>query len=130
MSNVADELAIRKVVAQYNRAFDYGDPVAWADLFTADGTFCMGGKELAGGKENLLAFAKKMVPSMKVKHCTTDAIVEVDGNTASHDAYLILVDTGADKVSVVNSGRYIDTMEKVGGDWKFKSRVVEIDGKM
>ena len=129
MSYIADELAIRKVVAQYNRAFDYGDPEAWAGLFTADGKFCMGGKELAAGSENLLAFAKKMIPSMKVKHCTTDPIISVDGDTAHHDAYLILVDTG-DKVSVINSGRYIDVLQRVAGDWKFQSRTVEIDGKM
>ncbi len=129
MSDIADQLAIRKVVSQYNRAFDYGEPEAWAELFTADGTFSMGGKELAAGKENLLAFAKKMIPTMKVKHCTTDAIVEINGNTANHDAYLLLVDT-EDKVSVVNSGRYIDVLEKTDGDWKFKSRVVEIDGSM
>lgn len=128
MSDVADELAIRKVVAQYNRAFDYGDPEAWAALFTADGTFSMGSKELAGGRENLLAFAKQMIPTMKVKHCTTDPIIEVNGNTASHDAYLILVDTG-DQVSVINSGRYIDELEKVDGQWKFKSRVVRVDGR-
>ena len=128
MSEVADELAIRKVVAQYNRAFDYGDPEAWADLFTADGTFCMGSKELAGGREALLAFGKKMMPTMKVKHCTTDPIIEVNGNTASHDAYLILVATG-DEISVINSGRYIDVLEKVDGAWKFKTRVVELDGK-
>ena len=129
MTDIADQLAIRQVVARYNRAFDYGDPEAWVATFAADGTFAMGGKQLAAGQEALLAFARKMIPTMKVKHCTTDAIVEVDGDTASHDAYLILVDTG-DKVSVVNSGRYRDQLVKVGGVWKFQSRVVEIDGKM
>lgn len=129
MSNVADQLAIRQVVAQYNRAFDFGDPEAWAATFAADGTFSMGGKQLAAGREALLAFARKMIPTMKVKHCTTDAIVEVEGNAASHDAYLILVAIG-EKVSVVNSGRYLDRLVKVDGAWKFKSRVVEIDGKM
>jgi hypothetical protein len=88
----------------------------------------MGSKQLAAGSTDLLTFAKKMIPSMKVKHCTTDAIVEVDGDTGTHDAYLILVDCG-DKVSVVNSGRYIDAVVKVNGQWKFKQRVVDIDDK-
>lgn len=129
MNNVADQLEIRHVVAQYNRAFDYGDPEAWVATFAADGTFAMGGKQLAAGQEALLAFARKMIPTMKVKHCTTDNIVEVNGDTATHDAYLILVATG-EKVNVVNSGRYRDQLVKVGGAWKFKSRTVEIDGKM
>lgn len=128
MNDIADDLAIRKVVAQYNRAFDYGEPEAWAALFTADGSFAMGSKVLASGSENLLAFAKKMIPTMQVKHCTTDPIIEVKGNTATHDAYLILVSTG-DKVSVINSGRYLDELEKVDGQWKFKSRVVRVDDK-
>ena len=114
MNTVADNLEIRQLVAKYNRAFDYRDPEAWVDTFAADGTFSMRGKQLAAGREALLAFAKKMIPTMKVKHCTTDAIVEVNGNNATHDAYLILVDTG-EKVNVVNSGRYLDTLAKIDG---------------
>ncbi len=129
MNAIADQLAIRQLVAQYNRAFDFGDPAAWVETFADDGTFAMGGRQLAAGREALLAFAGKMIPTMKVKHCTTDAIVEVNGDTATHDAYLILVNTG-DQVSVANSGRYRDQLVKVDGRWKFKSREVEIDGKM
>jgi len=129
MSTLADQFEIRHLVGQYNRAFDYREPEAWVETFAADGTFEMGGRQLAAGREALLAFAHKMIPTMKVKHCTTDNIVEVQGDTATHDAYLILVDTG-EKVSVVNSGRYRDQLVKVNGAWKFKSRTVEIDGKM
>lgn len=129
MSNVEDHLAIRELAARYNRAFDYGDPEGWVECFTKDGTFEMGGKQLAAGSEALLAFAKKMIPTMKVKHCTTDAIVEVDGSTGTHDAYLILMSCG-EKVSAANSGRYLDKVVKQNGKWKFQQRVVEIDGKM
>lgn len=128
MSKVEDHIAIRELAARYNRAFDYGNPEAWVECFTEDGSFEMGSKKLAAGSTDLLAFAKKMIPTMKVKHCTTDAIVEVDGDTGTHDAYLILVDCG-DKVSVVNSGRYIDAVVRVNGQWKFKQRVVDIDDK-
>ena len=128
MSKVEDHLAIRELAARYNRAFDYGNPEAWIECFTEDGSFEMGSKTLAAGHTDLLAFAQKMIPTMKVKHCTTDAIVEVDGDSGTHDAYLILVDCG-DKVSVVNSGRYIDAVTKVNGQWKFKQRVVDIDDK-
>lgn len=128
MSNIEDRLAIRELAARYNRAFDYGNPEAWADCFSEDGTFNMGSKELAAGQEALLAFAKKAIPTMKVKHCTTDAIVEVNGDTGTHDAYLILVDF-SDKTTVNNSGRYLDDVVKVNGQWKFKKRVVELDGQ-
>ncbi|HAD09496.1 MAG TPA: hypothetical protein DCF62_08455 [Porticoccaceae bacterium] len=128
MSNIEDRLAIRELAARYNRAFDYGNPEAWAECFSDDGTFNMGSKELAAGKEALLAFAKKAIPTMKVKHCTTDAIVEVNGDSGTHDAYLILVDF-SDKTTVNNSGRYLDDVVKVNGEWKFKKRVVELDGQ-
>jgi hypothetical protein len=128
MSNVEDHLAIRELAARYNRAFDYGDPEAWVDCFTADGTFNIGSKELAAGSEALLAFANKSIPGMKVKHCTTDAIVEVNGDTGTHDAYLILMDL-SDKITANNSGRYLDDVVKQNGKWKFKKRVVELDGK-
>ncbi len=129
MSKVEDHLAIRELAARYNRAFDYGNPKAWAECFAPDGTFEMGGRVLATGSDNLLKFAEKNIPKMKVKHCTTDAIVEVNGDTGVHDAYLILVDTG-DKVSVTNSGRYLDKVVKINGAWKFQQRIVDIDGKM
>ncbi len=128
MSKVEDQLAIRELAARYNRAFDYGDPDAWAACFTADGTFNMGSKTLAAGSEALLAFAKKVIPTMSIKHCTTDAIVEVDGDNATHDAYLIVLNT-KDKVHVADSGRYQDRVVKINGEWKFQQRVVEIDGK-
>lgn len=128
MSNVEDHLAIRELAARYNRAFDYGDPEAWAACFTPDGTFNMGSKTLAAGSEALLAFAQKVIPTMTIKHCTTDAIVEVDGVNGTHDAYLIVLNT-KDKVFVADSGRYRDRVVKVNGAWKFKQRVVEIDGK-
>ena len=128
MSKVEDHIAIRELAARYNRAFDYGNPEAWVECFTEDGSFEMGSKTLAAGSTDLLAFAKKMIPTMKVKHCTTDAIVEVDGDTGTHDAYLILVGCD-DKVSVINSGRYIDAVVRVNGQWKFKQRVVDIDDK-
>ena len=128
MSNVEDHLAIRELAARYNRAFDYGDPEAWAACFTEDGTFNIGSKELAAGSEALLAFANKSIPGMKVKHCTTDAIVEVNGDTGTHDAYLILMDLN-DKVTANNSGRYLDDVVKQNGKWKFKKRVVQLDGK-
>ena len=110
MSKVEDHIAIRELAARYNRAFDYGNPEAWVECFTEDGSFEMGSKQLAAGSTDLLTFAKKMIPSMKVKHCTTDAIVEVDGDTGTHDAYL-------------------DAVVKVDGQWKFKQRVVDIDDK-
>ncbi len=128
MSNVEDHLAIRELAARYNRAFDYGDPKAWVECFTEDGTFNIGTKELAAGSEALLAFANKSIPTMKVKHCTTDAIVEVNGDAGTHDAYLILMDLG-DKISANNSGRYLDDVVKQNGKWKFKKRVVELDGR-
>ena len=128
MSKVEDHLAIRELAARYNRTFDYGDPKGWVECFTEDGTFNIGSKELAAGSEALLAFAEKSIPSMSVKHCTTDAIVEIDGDTATHDAYLILMDCG-EKVTANNSGRYLDEVVKQNGKWKFKKRVVEIDGK-
>ncbi len=128
MSKVEDQLAIRELAARYNRAFDYGDPDAWAACFTADGTFNMGTKTLAAGNAALLAFAKKVIPTMAIKHCTTDAIVEVDGDQGTHDAYLIVLNT-KDKVHVADSGRYRDRVVKINGAWKFQQRVVEIDGK-
>ena len=66
MSNVEDHLAIRELAARYNRAFDYGDPEAWVECFTEDGTFNIGSKELAAGSDALLAFAKKSIPGMKL----------------------------------------------------------------
>ena len=128
MSNVEDHLAIRELAARYNRAFDYGNPEAWVECFTADGTFNIGSKELASGSEALLAFARKNIPKMKVKHCTTDAIVEVNGDTGTHDAYLILMDLN-EQIAANNSGRYLDDVVKQNGQWKFKKRVVQLDSK-
>lgn len=124
-----DWIAIRELTARYNRAFDGGDVEAWVACFTVDGVFeIVGGKTLNGASE-LRGFATKAVARLRVRHCTTDAIIEIDGDRARQDAYLLLVDIGGGS-KFVNSGNYRDDLVKEHGSWKFARRSVVIDAAL
>ena len=81
LQEIADKLEIRELVARYCRAVDDTDAEAFAQAFTADGVFetALG---VVTGRDALLAHGRKMV--FGNVHITTDAIIEIDGDRATH----------------------------------------------
>lgn len=126
MASLEDQLAIRTLTAQYNRAFDRGEADAWVACFTEDGEFELDGRVVARGAEELGAFARRMIPRLRVRHCTTDAIIEVDGDRAAQDTYLILVDV-RDGSRFLTSGVYQDVAVRRPEGWRFARRSASLD---
>lgn len=78
-----DVLAIRELTARYNHAIDSGRAEEWAATFTEDGVFEPSAGGRFEGREALAGFARAFAARFRVRHCTTDAVVEVDGNRAT-----------------------------------------------
>lgn len=121
-----DHLAIRELTARYNLASDAGEGPDFAATFTADGILEMNGTIVCEGTEALTKFAAK--PRGTV-HYTTDAIIEVSGNTAVQRCGLLLLRRSRDgqTVRIEATGRYYDELEQAGGRWRFKRRAVTLD---
>lgn len=121
-----DKLAIRELTARYNQAIDEGRVDDWADTFVEDGVFEPSSGGRFQGRQALAEFARAFSSRFQVRHCTTDAIVEVDGDRATQTCYLILLDR-SDGVKVMNSGVYQDTLVRTPEGWRFAHRRVAID---
>jgi SnoaL-like domain len=120
-----DKVAILELVARYNHAIDGHDPEAWADTFAGDGGFEATGRGPFNGREQLVQFAADFNQEMpNARHWSNSAIIEGDGDSATLDCYLLLMN-GRD---IATFGTYHDTVAKVDGEWKFTYRNATIGG--
>ena len=109
-----------ELVARYNHAIDSRDAEAWADTFTEDGRFYVPPNHDVRGREALIAFIGSFGPPGG-HHWTTNFLVDGDGNDATMLVESIFI-RGSD---AGGRGRYVNTMKRVGGRWKFAERKAE-----
>jgi hypothetical protein len=59
----------------------------------------------------------------KTKHITTNLAITIDGSTAQAHSYFTVMQALPDfPLQAIICGRYEDTLEQVGGVWRFSSR--------
>ena len=58
-----------------------------------------------------------------------NVLINVEGNHATGECYLLMTHASEGKTELVVSGRYEDRMEKVNGKWLFKERKVKPDNR-
>jgi uncharacterized protein (TIGR02246 family) len=129
-----DRTQIRELTARYNRAFDDGDPDAFAATFTEDGVMEVEGTFSVNGRDGLAEMVRHT--PYGVVHVTVDATVEVDGDRAVQDVTLLVLarpgrqaEPGA-KSKLANSGRYRDQLVRTTDGWRFAKRTAILDGGM
>jgi ketosteroid isomerase-like protein len=126
---VADKIAIRELTARYNYAIDDGRVDEWVATFTEDGTFesSLLGKHT--GKEALRAFGEGYSAAFTGRHCTTDHVVDLDGDRARQRCYLVLVNNdGGSRVST--TAVYEDELRRTPNGWRFTNRRVVPDTEL
>jgi uncharacterized protein (TIGR02246 family) len=128
-----DRARIRELTARYNRAFDDGDPDAFAATFTDDGVMEVVGGPTTSGRSALAEMVRRT--PYGIVHVTVDAIVSVDGDRAVQDVTLLVVarpapDASADqrRSRLQRSGRYHDELVRTGDGWRFARRTCTLDG--
>lgn len=135
---VADELAIRNLVAKYGHALDEGTAEEWAALFTEDGSWhrlnvppaSLGGSglpaEVRRGRAVLTQMAREVVDGTfrrRCRHQMTDVWLEA-GNTpdTAHGRSRALITDwrdGPGKIAMV--GSYAFEFAKLPEGWRIKS---------
>lgn len=126
---LADELAIRRVLATYCRAIDRCDKallrtVYWPDAIDNHGIF----------NGNALEFADFIVPMLSAMRCTTHSIsnvlVQLAGDVARVETYVQAYHDaeGPDgRIDIVVGGRYLDRFERRGAEWRIAHRQFVLD---
>ena len=133
MSRLADELAIRNVIAHIARLADQGDLDEYVDQFTEDAlwNFPPGPRK---GRADILAGARERRasgttgPGSRARHQITTIEIDVhEDDTATADSYLVFIVNKPDGPSIAVSGSYHDTFVREGSRWRLARRDIDND---
>jgi hypothetical protein len=124
---IEDQFAIRELVARYNYAIDEGRAEEWVATFVPDGTFESSALGKHTGREALLMFAKGYIEAFPGRHCTSDFVIEINGDEARSRCYLIAVNNGTTPPSILATAVYEDVLRRTGDGWRFVHRKVVPD---
>ncbi|MFB6169571.1 MAG: nuclear transport factor 2 family protein [Haloarculaceae archaeon] len=115
-----DVAAIQRLKHEYCYAIDGGDYEEWASLFTEDGRFVRDNGDTFEGHDELYGFASEGFDEAfdHSAHVVTNPVIDVDGDEATGNWYLLLFYENADGGAGWTQAMYDDEYRKVDGEWK------------
>lgn len=121
-----DHHLIRQLLATYCHGCDRADVAEMASVY-ADQSWDDHGPNKCDGK----AFAALILEQARattrvVSHQLGQSLVTVDGNTAAAETYFVatlITDDSGDERMTQLGGRYVDSLEREGSDWRIKERL-------
>lgn len=119
--------AIRALDARYCRALDDGDWDTLISLFTDDGEFV--GLSRARGPAALRTFFTGLVDGglSAFWHHVTNLEITLDGPDAARAHSFLWQPCVQDGVPHIAAGRYLDTLRRVDGTWRYTTKQVAFD---
>jgi uncharacterized protein (TIGR02246 family) len=122
-TKVADELAIRALVARYCHAIAERDDPAWADTWAVDGNWKVLGQDVRG-REAILERYRALVSAARwVVQVATDGVIDLDGDEARGRWQICETIQTKDGRAALNLGRYFDRYRRgPDGLWRFAVR--------
>jgi ketosteroid isomerase-like protein len=118
--------AIRRLLTGYCRGVDRGDKALLASVYWEDSTVISGVVNASGPQ-----FANDIIDYVTANldfcfHSIANEWIEVQGDHAVGEHYII-AQMCAGGQDVMTGGRYIDSYERRGGEWKIKARTFVAD---
>lgn len=118
-----DLVAIQQLYARYCHAIDDGDGPGFAACFTPDGVLDGGIGDPIVGAEALAGFATAVVAGLPgIRHQATNVALDGTGDEATGRAYLYVYAAADSGPKVITTGRYVDTLRRIEGEWRFVIR--------
>jgi ketosteroid isomerase-like protein len=126
LAAVADELAIRALVARYCHAVAERDDRAWADTWAPDAEWCVLGKTVQG-RDAILAHYRALVSGARfVLQFAGDGLIELAGDRARGRWQIRETLQWNDGRPGLNLGLYRDEYARAAdGAWRFARRAFE-----
>ena len=127
MLTVDDRVAIRELIARYNRALDRGDYETVVSTFTADGIFDNSLIGTLSGRAALLAGFKTMTTNPQYRsfhqgqHWVSNEVIIGDDDRAQVHSDVLFITTEPEPRILSISG-YSDDVIKQEGEWRFAHR--------
>jgi 3-phenylpropionate/cinnamic acid dioxygenase small subunit len=123
---MGDETQITNLLYRYAELMDAGDFVNCAELFRHARIKLAGDAYVdADAVRQVWENGVKRYPdgTLRTKHVTTNAIVEIDGDSATaRSYYTVFQQTDDFPLQPIIAGRYHDRFEKVDGRWRWTER--------
>lgn len=124
---VANDLAVRRLIARYSQLVDDGDLRAAAALFAEDGRFHVMGEDLRG-RDAIHDWLGRSIT--RVLHHSVSNVVVSNGSSDGtfHAVSDVACSTRSDNGSwsVIFLGRYHDTMTGRGREMRFTQRILKV----
>lgn len=109
-----DRIEIAELMGRYNQALDTRDSEVWAETFTEDGVLDAGDGNPVEGRSALKARVDSMSRTSLERHWVSNFIIENQGEEVT-----LRADMGVLKGNtVLSTGRYVNRMKIVDGQWK------------
>jgi 3-phenylpropionate/cinnamic acid dioxygenase small subunit len=128
---VADELAIRNIVARLAQLADMGDLDDYLKLWTEDASWEMPGAPARKGHADILQGAKErrangmQGPGTSTRHVVTTLSVQLDGaDAATADSYFLYVADTTTSPRLGSVGHYHDTFRGSTDGWRMARRQI------
>jgi hypothetical protein len=131
IDELLDEAAIKEVQIRYCRAADRVDHEALRACFHPDATADYG--EGVWNLDEYMDHATGMMANfIATTHNTGNQLVEVDGDAAWAEHYAVAshrwpIDAEGNTRDLTAAIRYVDRMERRGGEWRIARRVMVLD---
>lgn len=130
LQHVLDRIAIEDCLHRYCHAVDRCDAELLRTVYWPDGS-----DDHVFWNGNAMDFVDFCIPILKSRgqtlHAISNIIMRMTGETARVQSYYNAIERVIGKDGTPNDvtflGRYLDLLEKRGGEWKIKARKVVID---
>lgn len=121
-----DRTAIQDLISRYNMAHDTDDVEGWINTFTQDATFVTTSSSREGHEQLRQFFLEGGERLPNVRHITYNSVFEsIEGETNRVRMRSDLLVFRAEEPPVlVLTRRYLDTLRRDQGDWRFERREI------
>lgn len=129
---LADELAIRNLLALVARYADDGPLEAYGALFTPDARWELPGARVRVGRADIVAggFERRAAgeagPGTHTRHLVSTVSVTVDGDLAQAESYWQFYADTATSPALRLMGHYRDTFRRTDDGWRLHERRVTV----
>jgi hypothetical protein len=122
LRRLADELAIRQLVARYADGVTRNDEETWIGTWTHDGSWTLGGNT-STGHANLLATWKSLMALFEtVVQLPQHGLLDFAGDRATGRWVVVELGRTASGGASASVGSYRDHYQRVESGWKFSQR--------
>ena len=127
LAALVDRQEILDCLTRFSRGMDRFDRELFLSSFHADATIAAG--DFVGKPTDLYDWASKLHEQGQAAthHNLLNHTCDIDGDVAHTETYYLFVGRNRDDSNWIAGGRYIDRLERRGGEWKIALRTNAIE---